>query len=110
MGMGLALLAAVAYASSAVLVRKKLGESSVLAVALIVTFAGNVILWPLAFLLTNLRTFNLEGILFFAIAGTLAPASVGYYSIKAWKVLGLQQTHPFLRLIRCVAQFLLSYC
>lgn len=80
-GIVLPLLAALVYSLSAVLVRKKLDASNSFSVSLTITFIANVFLWPLVFLFTNLRTVNLEGVLFFALAGTLAPgiARLLYY-------------------------------
>ena len=71
-GIVLALLATLTFASSAVLVRKRLDESNFISVALVLTVTGNIILWPLALLFTNLRTVSLEGVLFFALAGIVA--------------------------------------
>lgn len=88
-GIVLALLSALTYGLAVVLVRKKLDESNFFSVSLVITVTGNIILWPLALLSTNLRTVSLEGILFFVIAGILAPgiARLGYY--KGMEVVGL---------------------
>jgi len=88
-GTVLALLAALGYGLSVVLVRKKLDESNFIFATLVLTATGNIILWPLALLFTNLRTINLEGVLFFVIAGILAPgiARLGYY--KGMEVVGV---------------------
>lgn len=88
-GIALALLAALGYGLSVVLVRKNLDESNFIFVTLVLTATGNIILWPLALLFTNLRAINFEGVLFFVIAGILAPgiARLGYY--KGMEVLGV---------------------
>ncbi len=87
-GVVLALLAALTYSLSAVLVRKRLDESNFFSVALVVTVMGNIILWPLALLFTNLRTVNLEGILFFVVTGILAPGIARPLYFKGMAVVG----------------------
>jgi drug/metabolite transporter (DMT)-like permease len=72
-GVILALLNAVVHALSAVLIRKRIDESNSISVALITSIIGNVILWPPVLLFLDLSTVNLYGVLFFAIAGSLAP-------------------------------------
>jgi DME family drug/metabolite transporter len=88
-GIVLALFAALAFGFSVVLIRKKIDESNFFFAALVLTVTGNIILWPLAFLFTDLRTFNFEGVLLFAVAGILAPgiARLGYY--KGMEVVGV---------------------
>lgn len=88
-GVVLAVFSALAFGFSVVLIGKKIDESNFLFAALVLTVTGNIILWPLAFLFTDLRTFNFEGVLFFAIAGILAPgiARLGYY--KGMEVVGV---------------------
>ena len=88
-GIVLALLAPLAYSVSAVLVRKRLDESNFISVAFIVTVIGNIILWPLALLFTNLKTVNLEGVLFFAIAGILAPGIARLLYFKGMEAVGV---------------------
>ncbi|NIR86988.1 EamA family transporter, partial [Candidatus Bathyarchaeota archaeon] len=80
-GIVLALLAALGYGLSVVLIRKQLDESNYIFATLVLTATGNIILWPLALLFTDLGTINFEGVLFFVIAGILAPgiARLGYY-------------------------------
>lgn len=80
-GIVLALLSAIASGLSVVLVRRKLNESNIFNVALIITLIGNIIFWPFVLLSTNLRTVNFEGMLFFALAGAFAPgiARLLYY-------------------------------
>lgn len=63
-GIVLALISALTYGLGAVLARKRLDESNFISVSLTITVIGNIILWPLALLFTNLGTVNLEGVLF----------------------------------------------
>ena len=88
-GIVLALLSALTYGSSVVLIRKKLNESDFMSVVLVITVTGNLILWPFALLFTDLRTVNLESALYFVIAGLLAPgiARLSYY--KGMEVVGV---------------------
>ncbi len=88
----MALLAALAYAVSTVLVRKKLDESNFISVAFVVAVTGNIILWPLALLFTNLRTVNLEAVLFFAIAGIFSLGIVNLLYYKSMEVVGTSLT------------------
>jgi len=59
-GIVLAVFAALAFGFSVVLIRKKIDESNFFFAALVLTVTGNIILWPLAFLFTDLRTVNFE--------------------------------------------------
>jgi len=88
-GTVLALLAALFYSLSMVLVRKSLDKSNFLSVALVITVTGNIILWSLALLFTHLKSVNLEGFLFFAIAGMLAPGVTRLLYYKGMEVVGL---------------------
>lgn len=88
-GIVLALLATVAYASTKVLVRKGLEKSNFFSATLVVTVTGIIILWPLALLFTNLRTVNLEGVLFFVMAGLLAPGIARLLYFKGMQVVGV---------------------
>jgi len=87
-GIVLALLSALAFSLSIVLTGKRLHDSNFFSVALIVTVMGNIILWPLALLFTNLRTVNLEGVLFFVVAGILAPGIVRLLYYKGMEIVG----------------------
>jgi drug/metabolite transporter (DMT)-like permease len=71
-GITIALFASMVYGLSAVLVRKNLDESSFLSAAWVVTVIGNIIVWPIALIFTNLRTVNLQSVLFFSISVILA--------------------------------------
>jgi DME family drug/metabolite transporter len=87
-GIFLALLAALIYSLGAVLVRKRVHESNLISVSFVITVVSNVVLWPLTFMFTDLRTVNYEGILFFAIAGILAPGIHRILYYKGISVLG----------------------
>lgn len=87
-GIILALLASAALGLGAVLVRKRLDESNVLNATTILNLVGNIILWPLALLFTNLGTISLEGVLFFAIAGVLAPGIFRLLYYKGMETVG----------------------
>jgi len=82
LGSTLALLSAVASAFAVIIVGKHSRNSNVFNVSLIISCVGMAVLWPLALLLTNFATANLEGLALFAIAGVLAPGLVRlcYYS------------------------------
>lgn len=85
----LALISALTYGLGAVLARKRLDESNFISVSLTITVIGNTILWPLALLFTNLRTVNLEGVLFFVIAGILAPGITRLLYYKGMEFVGV---------------------
>lgn len=68
-GVVLALVSASVYGLSAVLIKRRLDASNFFSVSLVVAVTGNIILWPLALLFTNLETVSFEGVLFFAMAG-----------------------------------------
>ena len=72
-GIALALLSALAFGLSQILVRKNLDKSNFFYISLTVTIMGNLLLWPLALTFTNLNTVNPEGLLLFVFAGLLAP-------------------------------------
>lgn len=88
-GIVFALLTALAYSLGDVLVRKRLAESNFVSVALVVTATGNIILWPLALLFTNQRTVSLPAVLFFVIAGLLAPGITRLFSFKGIELVGV---------------------
>lgn len=85
----LALVSALAFGLSVVLIRKRLDESNPFSVTLVVAVTGNVIFWPLALLFTNLATISLKGILFFAIAGMLAPGITMLLYFKGMESVGV---------------------
>lgn len=85
-----ALLSALTFGLSAVLVRKKLEESNFFSVAFVVTFIGNIILWPIALLSVNLKTFNFDAAIFFVVAGILAPGMARLFYYKGMEAVGVQ--------------------
>ena len=88
-GVVLALLSAMAFGFSQILVRRKLDESNFVFISLAITLMGNIILWPLALIFTNLETINFEGVLFFIVAGLLAPAIVRLIYFKGMEAVGV---------------------
>jgi len=89
LGMVLAPLAAAIFGLSMVLVRKGFTDSGILNAVFMVNATGNVILWPLALLFTDLSGVNFEGVLLFAIAGILAPGVARLLMYKGMTVLGI---------------------
>jgi drug/metabolite transporter (DMT)-like permease len=87
-GVVLALLSAAASGISVVLVRKYSAGSSVFNMSLVITLVGMLILWPLAFSVTNFDSINAVGFLFFAISGVLSPGLVRLFYYKGLKNLG----------------------
>jgi transporter family protein len=88
-GVALALLSAMSFGLSQILVRKNLDTSNFIYVSLTVTIMGNIILWPLALAFTNLNTVNLEGLLFFLVAGLLAPGIARLFYFKGMETAGI---------------------
>ena len=84
----MALLSALVAGLSVVIVGKHSKQTNAFNVSLIVSCVGMVILWPLAFLLTDFRVFNLEGILLFAAGGVLTPGLVRLFYYSGLKKLG----------------------
>ena len=88
-GLVLALLSAMVFGFSQILVRKKLDESNFVRISLIITIMGNIILWPLALIFTNPGTINFEGVVFFVVAGLLAPGIVRLIYFRGMEVVGV---------------------
>jgi len=88
-GVALALLSALSFGLSQILVRKNLEKSNFVYISLTVTIMGNVILWPLALTFTNLNTINLEGLLLFVFAGLLAPGIARLFYFKGMETAGI---------------------
>ena len=88
-GVLLALLSALSFGLSQILVRKSLHKSNFLFITLTVTIMGNIILWPLALAFTDLNTINPEGILLFIIAGLLAPGVARLFYFKGMETAGM---------------------
>ena len=85
----LALLSSVAFAASQILIRKNIEQSNYLNTSVTVTIMGNIVLWPLALLFTDFSNLNLEGILFFLVAGFLAPGVARLIYFKGMKTVGI---------------------
>jgi drug/metabolite transporter (DMT)-like permease len=88
LGSTLALLSAVASGLSVVIVGKYSKKTNAFNVSLIVSCVGMIVLWPLAVLLTNFASINLEGILLFAVGGVLTPGLVRLFYYGGLKKLG----------------------
>ena len=88
-GIALALLSALSFGLSQILVRKNLDKSNFVFISLTVTIIGNVILWPLALAFTNLNTINPEGLLLFVFAGLLAPGIARLFYFKGMETAGI---------------------
>src|SRR4030067_3710923 len=84
----LALLSALASGLSVVLVSKYSKKSNAFNVSLVITCVGTVILWPLAVLLTDLGSANLEGLILFAIGGVLSPGLVRLLYYRGLRMVG----------------------
>jgi len=92
LGIVLALFGALASGLSAVFVRKKIGESNVLTATLAFSLIGNIILWPIALLITDWAQINFQAVIFFAVAGILAPGIGRLFYFKSIKVVGASVT------------------
>jgi len=88
-GIALALLSALSFGLSQILVRKNLEKSNFVYISLTVTIMGNIILWPLALTFTNLNTINPEGLLLFVFAGLLAPGIARLFYFKGMETAGI---------------------
>jgi drug/metabolite transporter, DME family len=88
-GVVLALLSAMSFGLSQIIVRKNLEKSNFVYIALTVTIIGNIILWPLALGFTNLASLNPAGILLFVLAGLLAPAIARLFFFRGMETSGV---------------------
>jgi len=88
-GVALALLSALSFGLSQILVRKNLEKSNFIYISLTVTIMGNIILWPLALTFTNLNTINPQGLLLFVLAGLLAPGIARLFYFKGMETAGI---------------------
>jgi DME family drug/metabolite transporter len=89
LGVALALLSAMSFGLSQILVRKNLEKSNYVYISLTITIMGNIVLWPLALYFTNLSTINLEGLLLFVVAGLLAPGIARLFYFKGMETAGI---------------------
>ena len=88
-GVVLALLSAMSFGLSQILVRKNLDKSNYVYISLTVTIMGNVVLWPLALIFTNFNSVNFEGLLLFILAGLLAPGIARLFYFKGMETAGI---------------------
>lgn len=92
LGIAVALLAALANAVAAILIKQKIAESTVVHASLIITAIGGIILWPFALAVTDLSQVNFQAIFFFAIAGMLAPGLGRLFYFKGIETVGASVT------------------
>jgi drug/metabolite transporter, DME family len=88
-GVELALLSAMSFGLSQILVRKHLDKSNYVYISLTVTIMGNVVLWPLALIFTNFNSVNFEGLWLFIVAGLLAPGIARLFYFKGMETAGI---------------------
>lgn len=89
LGIASALLSAMAFGFSQILVRRKLDESNFVRISLAITIMGNIILWPFALILTNPVSIDFEGVMLFVVAGLLAPGIVRLIYFKGMEAVGV---------------------
>ncbi len=87
-GIALAILSAATSALSVILVRRHSTQSSTFNISLIISAVGMLILWPLAFLLTDFSAVKLVSLLIFALSGILTPGLVRLLYYQGMKKLG----------------------
>lgn len=87
-GIALALLSAATSAISVVLVRRHSSQSNTFNISLIISLVGMVVLWPLAFFLTDFSVANMVSLLIFALSGVLTPGLVRLLYYQGMKKLG----------------------
>lgn len=83
-----AVLASVFFGVAIVQVRKGLERMNPFSAAIMVTIVGNLIFWPLVFLLVPLNSINPLGILFFIFAGVFHPGLGRIVYYKGMETLG----------------------
>jgi DME family drug/metabolite transporter len=88
LGIVFALLSAAASGFSVVAVGIHSKKSNAFNMSLLISAVGLVILWPLALVLTDFQTANLEGIALFALGGLLTPGLVRLFYYNGLKKLG----------------------
>jgi len=87
-GVALALLSAAASGFSVVIVGRHSKKSNPFNVSVLISAVGLVIIWPLAIVLTDFGTANLEGIVLFALGGLLTPGLVRLFYYNGLTKLG----------------------
>lgn len=88
-GIAFALLSALSLSLSQILVRKNIEKSNFVYISLTVTIMGNIILWPLTLMFTDLTTLNPEGLVLFIAAGLLAPGIARLFYFKGMQTAGI---------------------
>jgi drug/metabolite transporter (DMT)-like permease len=84
----LVLFAAITFAVSAVLGRKKLTQSTFFSISFVVTLIGNI-LWPFTFLVSKTYMLNLEGLISFAITGIIGYGITKFIYYKGMETVGV---------------------
>lgn len=88
LGSVLAVLTALVWSVSMVSIRRGLDRSNFLSVTIVVTLIGNLLFWPLAFLLSR-SSFNVLGASIFVLAGLLTPGLVRLIYFKGMEEVGV---------------------
>jgi drug/metabolite transporter (DMT)-like permease len=88
-GIALALLSAFSWAIAIIFIRQKLSESNIISATAVSTVVSALIIWPLALLFMNLNAISFEGVLFFALAGFIAPGITNLIYNKGMDVVGV---------------------
>ena len=88
-GIVLAILSAFSWAIAIIFIRKNLHESNIISATAVSTVISALIIWPLALLFTNFNTISFESILFFALAGFIAPGITNLIYNKGMDVVGV---------------------
>ena len=109
LGITLALLSAAASGLSVVIVGRHIQRSNSFNVSILISAVGLVILWPLAIVLTDFGTANLEGVALFALGGLLTPGLVRLFYYSGLRKLGLQSTRPSSQYTHYTAHFSRCY-
>jgi drug/metabolite transporter (DMT)-like permease len=88
LGSILAIIIALIWGSSTVLIRKDLSKSNYFSVSLVITIVGLIVFVPLTFLLVSLNSINIYGLLFFFLAGIFHPGFVRLLYFKGMEKVG----------------------
>jgi DME family drug/metabolite transporter len=104
----LALLSAAASGFSVVIVGRNATKSNAFNMSILISAVGLVILWPLAFLLTDFNGVNIEGIALFAVGGLLTPGLVRLLYYNGLKKLGTSVNSSIFSIYPLYTAFLAS--
>jgi DME family drug/metabolite transporter len=104
----LALLSAAASGFSVVIVGRNATKSNAFNMSILISAVGLVILWPLAFLLTDFNGVNIEGVALFAVGGLLTPGLVRLLYYNGLKKLGTSVNSSIFSIYPLYTAFLAS--